>query len=326
MIRPTSPLLAVAAGALLFLSGAAPGLAETTIFRIQGHIVTVDDFGSLLDGSIGPGTPFTGHYSFDPATPDSNGDPTVGDYFQTAPHFFRVAVGNYVFESDPSNPDYVIETVNRPLDNYQVLSRRNLPVGNLTPEAIAWQLDDPTGTALASDALPPTPVNLTQWQSFFGVTVVGGPTPPPGMPPPPGFPFFVRGHVESIEVVTEPPNPRCEEVFRCIQNATPDQLELIKGPEGPAGPAGPQGEEGQPGPTGAPGVPGPVGPPGPAGPQGAPGPQGNPGSTDLPAGTVVFLVQGTTPPPGWTLLGRGFVLVLPGGGAPVLRVDVYRKN
>lgn len=93
------------------------------------------------------------------------------------------------------------------------------------------------------------------------------------------------------------------------------------GASGPAGPQGPAGLNGVDGVAGAPGAPGPIGPAGPAGPQGLQGvagalgpmgpmgpqgpagPQGVAGNTNWPIGSVLYLVDGAAPPPGFVLLG-----------------------
>jgi Collagen triple helix repeat (20 copies)/FG-GAP-like repeat/FG-GAP repeat len=94
------------------------------------------------------------------------------------------------------------------------------------------------------------------------------------------------------------------------------------GPDGPAGPQGPQGPQGVPGATGAPG---PVGPAGPAGPQGPAGPPG-PAGPDWPIGSILYMVPGSTPPPGFRLIGT-FKQAIPGGPGPavVLPIAVYEK-
>src|SRR5262249_53708607 len=49
-------------------------------FSFMGKVSLVRDSGGLLDGSVQLGSKLTGTYTFDPKTPDSNKDPTVGDY------------------------------------------------------------------------------------------------------------------------------------------------------------------------------------------------------------------------------------------------------
>lgn len=70
-----------------------------------------------------------------------------------------------------------------------------------------------------------------------------------------------------------------------FEDLTPEQIESLRGEQGPQGEPGPQGEQGpqgDPGPQGPQGLqgdPGPQGPQGEAGPQGEPGPQGPKGDT-----------------------------------------------
>ena len=127
------------------------------------------------------------------------------------------------------------------------------------------------------------------------------------------------------------------------------------GPMGPAGAQGPAGPAGAMGPAGANGAQGAAGATGATGPAGADGARvrsvqrarrvppgrmarrvrwsrgrdGSAGTSDLPSGTVIFLVEGTPAPAGWTLLGSGLEVVKPkDGGEPgaKVRLDVYRKN
>ncbi len=320
-------LLSLAVGLI-----AAPAVrAEPVTIRLSGTIVTVDDFANVLGGAVTPSMPFVAEYTFDTATTDENADPTVGDYWQrTAPGAMNMQVGGLTFQSDPANRLVLLEVVNRSMDNYLVRSYNNLPTAGLYVGPLAWQLDDSSGQVLADDALPPGAPALAQWTSVFGLTV-DGVRPDPNFPPPtPGSPpfgdrFFIRGHVETAVVVTPAPPAGCAEVFACITNATPEQRELLRGPQGLEGPMGPQGSagaQGATGPAGAPGAQGPAGPTGPQGLQGVPGPAG---SSDLPAGTIIRLRKGTPAPAGWTLLGKSYEILV--GPPPVsIEVAIYQKN
>ena len=110
------------------------------------------------------------------------------------------------------------------------------------------------------------------------------------------------------------------------------------GPPGPAGPAGPQGDIGPQGPAGADGLQGPEGQQGPqglqglpgaqgpAGPAGAPGPQGPPGEA-LTKGSILTLVAGSIPPPGFVQIGTvKLPMVNPAGKLIVIDAVVYRKE
>jgi hypothetical protein len=118
------------------------------------------------------------------------------------------------------------------------------------------------------------------------------------------------------------------------------------GPQGPAGPEGPPGPEGPVGPMGPAGPPGPIGVPGQKGEAGAPGPQGpqgpmgpigpaGPMGEGLVSGSLLILVEGVVPPPGYILEGsyelRLNSLDPDDKGKPKervkrLQVNVYRKR
>ncbi len=96
-------------------------------------------------------------------------------------------------------------------------------------------------------------------------------------------------------------------------------------------PPGPQGEKGDPGAMGPKGDPGPAGPAGPqgsAGPQGAVGPAGpqGPAGPGLVPGSLLFLVAGAVPPPGYVFLGTQSVAYrMSNGRATTLTIFIFRK-
>ena len=69
--------------------------------------------------------------------------------------------------------------------------------------------------------------------------------------------------------------PRGKDGSIVFEELTPEQMELLQGPQGEPGPTGPQGEPGPTGPQGPQGDPGPTGPEGKQGPQGEPGKDAN---------------------------------------------------
>lgn len=77
-------------------------------------------------------------------------------------------------------------------------SYNNLPFSDeLLVEYISWQLDDPTQTALSSDALPTVFPVLEDWgPNFFGLTITGG------IPGPYPNDFLIRADVsEEISAI-----------------------------------------------------------------------------------------------------------------------------
>jgi hypothetical protein len=129
------------------------------------------------------------------ATPDSSESPNVGAYESTMKKTgITVNTKHFVFKTDPNDVNFLVEISdnNSGQDNYLLRSYNNLPLANGAPvEHIAWQLDDPTQTAVSSDALPTTAPTLADYQSIFGLTVQGEDLAS-------GDPFFIRAHVTKV--------------------------------------------------------------------------------------------------------------------------------
>ena len=301
MYRSLLALIAV----LLF--SAASAHAQETTFRISGQINEV--YGSPFP-DIGPGTPFTGCYTFDLSTPNSGSVPTVGDYFHGPGYGVVIRIGSQVFQSNRTSAGFLVEIVNdhNGYDNYLFRSSSNLMTsGQLIPE-ISWQLDGFTTNAMTSTALSATPPDLTLFQQQFGLQIRG---PMPA--------WLLRG---SVTQVVADPTGGCLPV-------DPGPVGPV-GPPGPEGPAGPQGPEGPAGAAGATGATGSMGPAGPQGPQGvagatgATGPQG-PQGEGLFTDAMIMLREGATAPSGYTFVGR-FDLTTSASPKTTIKVDVYRKN
>lgn len=176
--------------------------AEVLHFAFSGFVVAADSYGFVLDGSITEGTPLIGFYRFESTTPDSNADPTVGDYYHTDfPAEMTVKLGNYVFRTDPQQRNVLIEIVNRPGDDdYQVSSQNTICSPPLPVYALSWQLIDPAGTHWTNDALPTVPPDLQRFfhndLSVFGYSDVSN--------------YYFLGTVTNIVAVPEaiPNKPR----------------------------------------------------------------------------------------------------------------------
>ncbi len=185
------------------LSNLAQGVSSMDItVYFTAQVAFVDDINNLLEGRINEGDIITGKYTYKSTTPDSNPSPTVGDYWHNAsPYGIEVNAGGFLFSTDPKNVNFLVEVTKDnngyPWDSYLLRSYTNLPLSNgVFVDHIAWQLDDPTGTALSSDSLPTGPPVLTNWQSYFGFELTGSE---------PNFPYshyFLRAHVIDVNVVT----------------------------------------------------------------------------------------------------------------------------
>ena len=179
--------------------GVGESLAEIVEISLVAETRYVDDSAGLLEGRIQVGDLITGSYVYDSATPDSKpSSATVGDYWHYgAPYGIFLSVGGFDFRTDPDNVMFLLEICNDHgglyRDNYLLRSYNNLPLYEDVPVSeIHWQLDDSSGTALSSDALPVIPPLLSDWESVYGLSMGGSRT------------YTVRADVISVEVVPEP--------------------------------------------------------------------------------------------------------------------------
>lgn len=192
---------------LIALFAAIGAQAQDVTVNIVARVQWVDDDAGTLGGAIAVGDIVTGHYTYSLNTSDSNPDPTVGDYFHNrAPYGITLRAGGFVFQSDPSDTEFLVEIVNdlRSSDRYILLSDySNLPLSNgALVEEMSWQLDDPTTTALSSDELPTEPPDLADWQSVFGLHLMGCLTPELGTCSISYDRYTVRAEVISAELAS----------------------------------------------------------------------------------------------------------------------------
>ena len=149
-----------------------PEPAEATLItiEIEGVVDSVSDDGNYLEGKIKAGDIIRGFYVYESTTPDSSPLDTVqGNYWHYAPPAgIALTVGGFNFMTDPFNIAFHLAIRNNSLsgdDSYWLASHNNLPLSNGTAvESIWWQLNDNTGSALSSDALPTTFPFLGDWQ------------------------------------------------------------------------------------------------------------------------------------------------------------------
>ena len=283
--------------------------------------VTVSFYGTLTIADSSPfpdvavGVPFTGSYTFNLSTPDSNPMTQVGDYnHTTAPYGVSITIGTHTFRTDPLNVNFLLELVNDyvDLDNYVFHSYVNQNTDGATVEMISFQLDDPSQSALADTSLSASAPDLTKWQQIFGLDITGYTNE--------GSRFLLRGTVAQMQVGTGP-----------ILIPGPPGPPGPEGPQGPEGPAGPQGLEGSIGPQGPAGLPGPAGPAGPQGAAGAQGEQGpagpvGPQGEGLFPGAMVMITAGAPAPSGYEFIGRFNLTPSSVPRGAVLVVDVYRRQ
>ena len=170
---PTHRSFLLAAGLLATTSAYAAPYA----YRVTSSVTYLDDFVGALGGTVAVGDALYLDYVYDPSTPDSNPMAEVGDYFHTtAPYGVTLTVGPWAMRTDPANVNFLVEYVNDYYnqDNFVFHSYNNEVAAGPAPldvQIISWQLDDTTMTALSSTA--PLPIDLSAWQSVFGIDVMG---------------------------------------------------------------------------------------------------------------------------------------------------------
>lgn len=164
----------MAAAAVFF---ALPANAALIKIEIEAVVDSVLDDGNYLEGRINPGDIITGFYIYESTTPDSNPSSTVGHYWDyDTPSGISLTVGGFNLQTDSTNVEFLIGVGNDGPsgdDIYWVTSHNNAPlISGTLVDSIGWQLEDPTGNALFSDALPPTVPVLANWQwnvlDFYG--------------------------------------------------------------------------------------------------------------------------------------------------------------
>jgi len=177
---------------------ALPAKAELVTIKIEAVVDSVDDPFGYLEGNITPGDIITGSYTYDLSTPDSNPLGQGADYEHLLPPCgISLSVGDFVFQTDMTNVNLLVEVVNNNagIDGYLLISYNNLSLPNGTPvNSISWTLIDYTKSALSSDALLATAPVLDDWG--FNRLSFGGGTRARG--------YVIEGDVTSAVVIPEP--------------------------------------------------------------------------------------------------------------------------
>jgi hypothetical protein len=161
----------------VLLCGFLPAVSNGDLITIglTAEVTGVSDIYGHLEDKIHVGDTVTGTYTYDSATLDSEPDPAVGRYeYSTPPAGICLTVGGLEFKTDPCSVGFELYVADNYLgeDRYGVSSYSNLPLPNGTPvQSIAWYLEDSTGTALSSDALPLTEPNLADWDYNWGLHI-----------------------------------------------------------------------------------------------------------------------------------------------------------
>lgn len=171
---------------------------------ITAKVTSVSDFGNLLNGKVKEGDVITGVYTYKPSAKDTNTDTTVGDYQHSKkPYGIDLRDGNLVFKTNPNNVNFLLELVNRDMDDDYVLhSYNNLPLSeNVFVNHISWQLSDLTGNAISSESLKKvdTPPKLNEWQYINSLDIRGSDS--SDIDNPPNNLFFIGATVDSAKLL-----------------------------------------------------------------------------------------------------------------------------
>jgi len=149
---------------------APPAKAAIVTIEIEAEIDSVSDPYNFFDGNIKVGDIIKGTYTYDSTTQDSATETWLGKYeYSQYPYGMILEVGGFRFEIDSEDMDFTIYVSNDRIsprgDIYSIVSNNNIPLSNGTPvESIWWQLNNPSGTALSSDALTTIAPVLEDWQ------------------------------------------------------------------------------------------------------------------------------------------------------------------
>jgi len=180
--------MGVYVGVLALAAFIAPAmsLAAPVTFEFTGLVTNVsrDLFTAGGGGANGftAGLPLTGSYTFNSLTPDSSGNPFVGNYGNAISNM-TISIGDYTATFNPGTS--FIRVTDRPnVDLYEV--QVNGLLGNnvtgFTPTIFNFELQDPSASAFSNTSLPTLAPSVSsfasaQWRMIFGAkgrSVEGG--------------------------------------------------------------------------------------------------------------------------------------------------------
>ena len=164
---------------LIVLSAALCVQAQVITIAIEASVREIYDDADLLEGAITIDDIITGTYTYSTDVADTNPSSTVGDYeYSESSYGVELLCNGLEFKTDPCDVDFLLKIINDKdygygeEDVYLFYSYNNLPLlSSIGIDSISWQLNDYTGTAISSTALPSTAPILEDWQSLVGVHI-----------------------------------------------------------------------------------------------------------------------------------------------------------
>ena len=172
-----------------------PAQAFPVAIQISGNVTSAG--GNSLPDTIHVGDIFTGIYTYDSETPDSDDSAKRGKYLHSAPYGISLFLGGFEFRTDINHTDQFVVSIandvvyNRTYDEYAVTSQKNSPLLNGSAiNYITWQLSDNTHSAFSAIDLPIEAPILSQWNYNYFET--SGPD------------LWIRGTVTQAVLIPEP--------------------------------------------------------------------------------------------------------------------------
>jgi len=147
-----------------------PTEATVITIEIEAEIDFLADPSNIFEDSLKVGDMITGSYTYDSDTPDSAPEDWLGKYeYSQAPYGMILEVGDFRFETDPEDVDFIIYVSNDRLspkgDIWSIVSKNNLLLDyGLSIGWMYWQLNDRSGEVVSSTNLPLTGPILADWQ------------------------------------------------------------------------------------------------------------------------------------------------------------------
>jgi hypothetical protein len=187
----------------VLLCGFLPAVSSGDLITIglTGNVSQIDDQYNFFGGQIQIDDTVTGTYTYDTSVLDSEPcDPSRGRYWHYSPPCgVSVSINGFNFRTDPNNVRFLFGIVNNGSggeDIYWFHSYSNSPLPNGTlVDSIGWQIEDYSGTALSSDALPITAPDLTNWTRNYGLDIHGDGR---------VWPYYIAVEVTSAVLIPEP--------------------------------------------------------------------------------------------------------------------------
>lgn len=154
--------------------------------EINGNVTSVGGDVGSVPSTIYEGVTFTGTYTYDSSTSDSDASPYIGKYEHNSPYGISLLLGGYEFKTAANHIGKFHISIHNDdpqanlWDFYMAESDEivSVPPVGFSVDYIRWSLGDSTHTALDSDALPVTAPVLTDWGynalKIFGSGDLGG--------------------------------------------------------------------------------------------------------------------------------------------------------